>query len=436
VKSVRPDPKVLVVGTTSDYIDWIRRDCPGHALFITDPLIRTQAREPSPGPGEEILCDLSAYDQVRLALDCHLVKYCQRLAGVTCFDCESMELAAVLADQFSLPYPSVAAVGNCRNKYLSKILWKSQNLHTPAVRLVRSEEEVIGFKEALAAPVVLKPLSGSGSELIFVCTDEETCRQNYRQICSGLAQRRNQRLYSDFSTRGLEILAEGMVAGEEYSCDFAVQNGRCDLIRLTRKIRACSGPFGTTRAYLLPAALPGGMDDRRFGRALYKSASALGIERAVCMLDFLMDGDRMVLLELAPRPGGDCLPFLLRRAYHLDMLKLQLDFARQKPLRFIHRGNSNPMVGLRVHARQDGVLIDIDTSTLADDPRIREIHLPRRPGHKISLPPEDYDAWLLGHVIFAPDGTSEIEDQCRDLTKKIRVEVESPKKDILDHAIF
>jgi biotin carboxylase len=433
---VRPDPKVLVVGTTPDYIHWIRQGCPDQALFITDPLIRARAMEPTPSPGQEILCDLSGYDRVRQALENHLSKYNQRLVGVACFDCESMELAAVLARRFSLPYPTVAAVGNCRNKYHSKILWQLQNLSTPPVKLVHSEEEVIRFKKELATPVVLKPLSGSGSELIFVCTDDDDCRQSYRQICSSLRQRRNQRLYADFSLRAPEILAEGMVAGQEYSCDFAVQNGRCDVIRLTRKIRASCGPFGTTRAYLLPVALPAGMDDHRFSQTLFQSASALGIDRAVCMLDFLMDGDRMVLLELAPRPGGDCLPFLLRRAYHLDMLKLQLDFARQWPLQLDLCADSTPMVGLRVHVHQHGVLKDIDTSSLASDPRIREIHLPRQPGHKITLPPEDYDAWLLGHVIFAPDGLSEIEDQCRDLMNKIRVEVETPQKDIIKHAIL
>ena len=49
---------------------------------------------------------------------------------------------------------------------------------------------------------------------------------------------------------------------------------------------------------------------------------------------------------------------------------------------------------------------------------------------------EDYDAWLLGHVIFAPDGNSVIEDQCRDLMNKIRVEVELPRRNDLDHAIL
>ncbi len=433
---MRPDPKVLVVGTTPDYIHWIGQSCPGQALFITDPLIRAQAREPLPKPGEEILCDLSDYDQVGLALETHLAEYGRRLTGVACFDCESMELAAVLARHFSLPYPSVTAVDNCRNKYRSKILWQTQGLHTPPVKLVRTEAEAIQFQKTLSAAVVLKPLSGSGSELIFVCSDEQECLQGYQKIFSGLQQRRNQRLYSDFVEQDPHILAEGMVNGDEYSCDFVVQNGRCDVIRLSRKIRAASGPFGTTRAYLLPASLPAAMDAHRFCQTLYQSASSLGIDRAICMLDFLIDRDRMVLLELAPRPGGDCLPFLLRRALHLDMLKLQLDFARRLPLQLNHGPNADPLVGLRVHARRSGVLKNIDTSSLEIDHRIREIHLPRPPGHKITLPPQDYDSWLLGHVIFAPAGNAQIEEQCRDLMAKIRVEVASPKRDPESHVIL
>jgi len=420
---------VLVVGTTPDYIHWIGQSCPDQALFITDPQIRAQALEPAPKPGQEILCDLSVYDQARSALERHLAEFGRRLTGVACFDCESMGLAAALARDFSLPYPSVTAVENCRNKYRSKILWQSQGLHTPPVKLVRREADAIQFQKTLNAAVVLKPLSGSGSELIFVCGDEQACRQGYQQICSGLHQRRNHRLYADFAPRDPQILAEGRVDGDEYSCDFVVQNGRCDVIRLTRKIRAASGPFGTTRAYVLPASLPTTMDAHRFCQTLYQSASALGIDRAVCMLDFLIDQGRMVLLELAPRPGGDCLPFLLRRALHLDILKLQLDFARQMPLQLNRRPNADPLVGLRVHARQDGVLKSIDTSALEIDHRIREIHLPRQPGHKITLPPQDYDTWLLGHVIFAPAGHAQIEAQCRDLMDKIRVEVAPPGRD-------
>jgi hypothetical protein len=421
---VRLDPKVLVVGTTGDYIHWIRRSCPGQALFITDPAVRAQAREPAPSPDEEILCDLAAPDGVHRSLEHHLALHRQRLTGIACFDCESMALAAMLAPRYALPYPSAAAVDNCRNKFRSKTIWRSHRLHTPPVRLVHSEAAAVRFQRELKTPVVLKPLSGSGSELVFVGSDEAACRQNFRLICKGLRLRRNQRLYTDYSPQVPEILAEGLVAGDEYSCDFIVENGRCDVIRLTRKIRASSGPFGTIRAYLLETGVPADIDHREFHRTLLQSATALGIHGAICMLDFMVDQGRMVLLELAPRPGGDCLPFLLRRARRLDMLRLQLDFARRAPLRLKSRCQTRPWVGLRVHARREGVLKGIHTGALAGDPRIREIHMPRRPGHKITLPPEDYDAWLLGHVIFTPDGRSAIELQCRELAATVRVELE------------
>jgi hypothetical protein len=47
----------------------------------------------------------------------------------------------------------------------------------------------------------------------------------------------------------------------------------------------------------------------------------------------------------------------------------------------------------------------------------------RKPGHRMALPPEDYDSWLLGHLIFAPDDRSDVETQCRELLDKIIVEV-------------
>jgi biotin carboxylase len=423
-RPVRPEPRVLVVGTTSDYVHWIRQSCPGQALFVTDPPIRTRALEPPPPPDEEILCDLTDGDRVRQALASHLAAYRQRLTGIACFDCESMALAATLSRDYNLPYPTAAAVENCRNKYRSKILWQSRHLNTPPVKRVRSATAAAHFQNALKAPVVLKPVSGSGSELVFVCSDARACRQNFQRIRHGLRLRRHQRLYAGFSDQAPDILAEAMIDGQEYSCDFIVNNGQCEVIRLTRKIPAATGPFGTIRAYLLESGAPAGIRGRDFHQTLMKSASALGIDGAVCMLDFIVNQGRMVLLELAPRPGGDCLPFLLRRAYHLDMLRLQIDFARRAPLHRATPAPAEPWVGLRVHAHAEGVVRRIHTEALQGDPRIREVHLQRRPGHRITLPPEDYDTWLLGHVIFTPDDASAVETQCRDLAAAVRVEWE------------
>ena len=424
---LRPVPistKVLVVGTTPDYIDWIRRSCPARALFLTDPAARWQAVEPSPPPAEEVLCNLSDYSEVRQVLQRHLLQENIRLDGVACYDCESMELAATLAQEFSLPYPSVQSVNNCRNKYLTKTLWARHNLVTPRVLQIRSATEAVHFFQDLGGPCVLKPPGGSGSELIFRCDSARACRHNFIKIIDGLQQRRNNRLYKSFRTADPVILAEEFVMGEEYSCDFVIENGRVEVIRLTRKILSSRGPFGTALGYLLPGPLPEEIKEHDFKQTLYQSALALGINRAICMLDFMVCKNQIVLLELSPRPGGDCLPSLLRRCWNLDMITLYLDFCQQRPWRLQKPANLNPCLGLRLHAGCSGSLKKVDTRQLQHDSRVREIHLTRQPGHQIIMPPDDYDSWLLGHIIFDLDVDTAPEAQCRALLEKLVVEVE------------
>jgi len=418
------DTRALVVGTTSDYVDWIRNSCPGRALFLTDPAVRRNAREPCPTSKEEILCDLSVFDEVRRALERHLDREGLRVDGVACYDCESMELAAVLARERELPYPSVEAVNNCRDKYLSKIIWQKHGLQTPQVKQVRSGAEAAGFFRELGGPCVLKPLSGSGSELIFRCDEARACEQSFQDIKSGLQQRRTNRLYKSFFADDPVVLAEALVNGDEYSCDFVIEGRRVEVIRLTRKILSPGKPFGTALGYYLPASLPDEIDEQDLLQTLYRSAAALGLERAVCMLDFMLCRGRMVLLELAPRPGGDCLPFLLRRCRALDMLKLLLDFSQQRPLRLHHSSDLRDVIGLRLHAHHNGTIKKIDVHRLEQDARVQEVHLIRKAGDAVKLPPEDYDSWLLGHIIFEPDAVDGTAAQCRELLEKLDFEID------------
>jgi biotin carboxylase len=424
---MRPVPyhdKVLVVGTTADYIEWIRRSCPDRALFITDPVVRRKALEPNPAPAEELLCNLTDYGEVRRATERHLQRENFRLDGVACFDCESMELAATLAQEFSLPYPSVQAVDNCRDKYLTKTLWQGHNLATPRSGQIRSAAEAAEFFREIGGPCVLKPTGGSGSELIFFCDSAHACRQNFMKIIAGLGQRCDNRLYRSFSAADPVILAEEFIAGTEYSCDFAIENGQVDVLRLTRKIVSSQGPFGTALGYLLPGTLPEEIKIPDFEHTLHQSAMVLGIDRAICMLDFMVCKNRIVLLELSPRPGGDCLPSLLRRCWNLDMIKLYLDFCQQRAWQFQKPADVTPCLGLRLHADRSGNLKEIDTSRLRDDRRVHEVNLIRQPGHRINMPPDDYDSWLLGHIISELDVDTAPEAQCRQLLEKLVVEVE------------
>jgi hypothetical protein len=55
---------------------------------------------------------------------------------------------------------------------------------------------------------------------------------------------------------------------------------------------------------------------------------------------------------------------------------------------------------------------------------VRKVFIKQAPGHEITVPPEDYDSWLLGQVIFEPQSNVSIRMQCNDLEAKIIINVE------------
>lgn len=402
------DGKILVVGTTPDYVDWIRRVRPAGAVFLTEPKLRERALEPSPDPEEEILCELGDFDRVEQALRAHLRRRGISLVGLVCYDCETLELAAFLARRLSLPYPSPDSVRACRDKHLTKKLWSAAGVPCPDFRLVRDEEEAAAFLAEIRSPVVLKPLSGSGSEMVFRADNPEDCARAFARYRRGSAR--------------IEVLAEALVPGEEYSCDFLVGPEGARVLRVTRKYPRPGEPFGTIEAYELTPDLPGDLAAAKLEPLLGSAAAALGVDRGICMLDFICAQGKPFLLELAPRPGGACLPLLLRTAVGLDTIPLALDLARgdKAPARPEIRESA---VGLGIYARRAGRLARLGAEKLLAAPRVLAVDLIRPRGTVIRLPPEAYDTWLLGYVVYRPDPARPVPKQNREMENLLEAEI-------------
>ncbi len=388
--------KLLVVGTTPDYIDLLRKSNPGRAVFLTDAAVRAKSREARPGMDEEILCDLNDVQETQVALLSYLCQEKITIDSICCFDCEAMAITAAIAADFSVSYPSVEAIHNCRDKFTGKQLWSQHGLVCPQTKLINSTEDIDAF-QAEHGSCVLKPLSGTGSELVFKCLTRDEGHKALKVMMDCFAQKNSTQAAYGFSPA---MLAEEFIDGPEYSCDFILENGEAEIIRLTRKIQAPNAPFGTISGYILAEPIPDGVELERFKNTLVKSAEALGIERAICMLDFIVRDGEIVLLELSPRPGGDCLPFLLKHVTGLDILTLALDFAQERQIFLFHDRNLEPHACVRLHAAKAGVLKKINVNGITDKPGIIKVQMLRSAGHVIKMPPQDYDSWLLGHIIF------------------------------------
>jgi len=427
-----PEHRILVVGTTNDYIELLNRRFNGRLLFITEFSERDKRTGPLSDEDNEVFCDLSDREAVISDLRSFLAGSDYKISGVACFDCESMLMASYIAGFLRLPYPTPESVTSCRSKHESKRLWKENGVSCPESTLVRKAEDAIDFQSRLNRPVIIKPLTGSGSEFVYYCDGRLDCLRACFRLQKGISSRGNQRLYSSGSAGepGIDprvvYAAEEYIVGREYSCDFVLAGGNLDIIRIARKYPAPGLPVGTIMAYLLPAILPGGLDREEFRDQLYHACRSLGLERALGMVDFIVHHGRAYLLELTPRPGGDCLPELIRASSGFDILGAALDFSENKAIRIPPEREWTSLVGLRLPAESEGIIEEIDQTSISDDPRLISCNLRRQAGDSIVLPPDNYELWNLGTVIFRPTNPHQIERDCREIRGKLRLKMRAP----------
>ncbi len=419
----RSKGRILVVGTTRDYVDHIRTRLPGRALFLTDPRAVAPGIAPVPR-NEELVCPLSDLRAVRTNLTHFLQKYSISLSGVACFDCEWLWTAAVIAEDRNLPFPSTQAVLQCRDKYLCKNLWASRGVSCPEVRELFCPEDILDFMSRTGRSVVLKPRSGSGSELTFRCNTVDEVRESYGRIMEGLQKRIADPLFQSQGTEGQPTaICEEFISGDEYSCDIYFDGEKAQILRLARKYFQEEMPVGTALGYEIPVRFPHGVSQETSLLEFGEAARVLGLTRSLCMIDFIVRNDKAYLLEMTPRPGGDCLPSLIEQSCGVDMLELALEFAEGALPRMPEKEKWNHVVGVRFHADRAGTVQAIRPEFQEWGKNIRSQLWLRNPGDKIGLPPDDYDSWLLGHVIFTPRAGMEITAQVRDLIRAVEIDI-------------
>jgi biotin carboxylase len=272
-------------------------------------------------------------------------------------------------------------------------------------------------------------MTGSGSELIFKCADPEEAHQAFDVIKRQLAVHPNARMYGetknqqmDFNSRR-QLLVEEFIEGPEYSCDFILDEGKLEIIRLASKILDPDQSTGTVLAYVIPGQGFDSENIEQLKQQLYLAARALGLNRAVCMADFIVSKNTIYLLEMTPRLGGDCLPQLIMASSGLDTIGLALNFSVRKPVKIPEKSKWKTRVGVRIFALAAGVIQNIDAGSLSGDDAIISSYFKAYPGFRVELPPKDYDSRVLGHVIFRPDPEQPIESQCKSIISKINIKI-------------
>jgi biotin carboxylase len=267
----------------------------------------------------------------------------------------------------------------------------------------------VAAAQSLGFPVVVKPVSGSGSVGVRLCanTDEVAC---HAEILLG--RKRNERGLPVLRRVLIELLAEG----PEYSVETCCQR----VIGITQKYLG-SHPYFVEMGHDYPAEIPASDREsllRLVRRALI--ALRLGWWPAHTELRLTKDGPRII--EVNARLAGGYIPELIRLASGIDLIKetIRLVTGRQPEL----EPSLDRYASIRfITPQKEGVLIGAEGLSEAGAlPGVIEARLYHPLGSRVSCHRDFRDR--IGHVIASSSLLAEARQTAQASLESIRVMVE------------
>ena len=180
---------------------------------------------------------------------------------------------------------------------------------------------------AVGYPCVVKPVDDGGSSGVRICADEAEFAAATSELARALVAP---------SGRGFRstpaILVEAFIPGQEYSAELAYDPAaaRWHLLGVTRKL-VTEPPFAVEVGHVFPAALAPEVR-ARIAAALERLLAQLDLRDTAAHVEFKLDGERLRIIEVNPRVGGDMIAELVESATGVDLVSLIVRLQAGRPV--------------------------------------------------------------------------------------------------------
>jgi len=211
--------------------------------------------------------------------------------------------AAHVAEQLHLPGPVPAAAHILTHKQYFREFLANVGFACPrAFPLANDALPAVGLFDG--RKWLVKPNRSSGSKGIFIVLSEA-------EFLTRVVESRA------FSVDGSAILEE-FIEGTQHTCEGVLKEGKVALALLTDRDTA-PPPYTATTGHRVPSRLPEAVQTRVLG-TIEEVLGRLGVTSGPFDCDFVADGERIVLIEITPRLGGNSLSRLFQVALDFDLV--------------------------------------------------------------------------------------------------------------------
>ncbi|KUN18756.1 ligase [Streptomyces antibioticus] len=346
-------------------------------LLAADP-----SRYASTGGAEVVRTDTDSVPEVVDA--CRRLAVGRRVVGVATSSDYYVETAAAAAVALGLPANSPADLAAVRDKGTQRARLATAGVRVPRFTVAGTVEEVLAAAAQTGYPVVVKPVTGSGSLGVRLCADPQQAAGHAHALLSRRSDERGRPVPR-------RVTVEEFVSGPEYSAE--VLDGT--VAGITAK-HLGAPPLFVETGHDFPAALAPAAR-KAITEMAEAAVRALGIALGPAHVELRLGPAGPVLIEVNPRLAGGWIPRLVREATGADLIlgtvaafgglpsPVTVTKAGGAAIRFVVPAGSGRLRGIDGVARACAVAGVVDVETY------------REPGAEITVGGDFRDR--IGHVL-------------------------------------
>jgi biotin carboxylase len=333
---------------------------------------------------------------------------------------------AIIAEALGLPSNPAPAVIGARDKWQMRQALERAGIPGPRYRCLNSQEAPNPMPPGFRWPVVVKPLSLSGSRGVIRADnpDElETTVEHVRAIARIVAAENSTTSGPDASSpRPVDlVLVEEFVPGVEVALEGLLSGGRLATLALFDKPDPLNGPFFEETIYTTPSRLSAS-DQSAVSAAVARAAEALGLRLGPIHAEIRMSPDGPVVIELNPRSIGGRCSRMLRFGAGLTLEEIILRQALDMEIPTLEREASAVGV-MMIPCPWPGILRRIEgEAAAASVPGIVELSINVRPGDRLVPLPEE--SLYTGFIFARADSAPQVETALRESHSRLKFVVD------------
>jgi len=340
-----------------------------------------------------------------------------KIDGVLTFWEDDVLLTSKIVDKFNfvgIPYHIAKKI---RNKFLFREFCIANNIPSPLHRLIKNAEDLKLVKRNFNFPIILKPAYGSSSAFVVKAEDEEDLIEMHQFVRQSISTNIESAL-----TDGLEIFAEEYIDGDEVDIDILLQNGKVKFYSIADNFNKSNDVFFMDNGQSIPSTLPERSQQELLDLA-EETLEKLGVQHGCIHFEAKSTSLGAIPIEINLRMGGDYVYSYIKDAWDVDMIEMTVKIALGMYIK-IEKPSlpKKHLIGWDLHPQHSGILVQLDIEKGAkDNKHLKELHLFKKIGDPILVPPDGYD--YLGWLTVSGKNLIDAQDNLKDILDGINYRV-------------